>query len=90
MPVAYLDGEVTGASERRQQRQDAGLAALLLLARPAGTAPPRAITAATGPARARRWPGAPVPLLIVLAAQALLSAPLVRGDSAFADEALYL
>jgi Dolichyl-phosphate-mannose-protein mannosyltransferase len=91
------------AGTAADQRQAAGLIALLSLggpAAPAGAiapvAPPEAATPAGAtapagtPAPARGRFSVPLPLLLILTAQAVLAASLIHANSAFQDEALYL
>jgi 4-amino-4-deoxy-L-arabinose transferase-like glycosyltransferase len=101
MPVAYRSGAATGASDAAAtaRQQDAGLRTLLALSRPAADAarprapgrpagsPPAVPTARTRRIRRAR---VPLPLLVVLTVQAVLSVRLIHADTAFSDEALYL
>ena len=70
----------------------AGLEMLLSLAQPAVLAPAAAKVPvrAPRPARPRRQLTIPLPLVIVLTVQAVLSARFLHANTAFGDEALYL
>jgi len=101
MPVKLDDGGADAAGSAAvmtlapvaaPEDQDAGLRALLSLARPAeDDAPFPALSGpAAVPARARRRLAVPLPLLVILTVQTVLAGTLLHANTAFQDEALYL
>jgi len=77
------------ASDATLTQQARGLEALLSLALPAKPAMPTpGVT--QFPIRARRRLAIPLPLVVILTVQTILSARLLRANTAFGDEALYL
>jgi hypothetical protein len=77
------------ANATTAQRQAAGLEALLSLASLADPAVPAPVDTDV-PALARRPLAIPLPLVVILTVQAVLSARLLHANTAFGDEALYL
>ena len=88
-PPQNADGIAGLARAAADQRQAAGLQALLSLAALAEpAAPTRVVAEVSTPARRRL--NIPLPLLIILTVQAVLAGSLIHANTAFQDEALYL
>jgi len=85
---AHVDS-VNGRACATARRQAAGLEALLSLALPTEPAAPDPVVAETR-APAKRQLAIPLPLVVILTVQSVLSASFLHANTAFGDEALYL